>query len=250
MDFDYGFEYALPEVAEDAFMGAVSVIAGIVLLVVLVFMAIGIVCYVLNAVGMYRIAKHRGIHHAWLAWIPVGSNWLLGSIADHYQYVAKQKVTNRRKILLILSAVLAALNSGLLGSSVGMLVSSAEAGANGAAAAILLMALFNLFGTGVLIAVCVFRYIAYFDLYRSCKPKNDVLFLVLSILFSVTTAFFVFACSNSDEGMPAKRAPEAPKQISCEEDGEDCGEEAETAAEETVEEEIPEVEAEVVEDPE
>ena len=35
-------------------------------------------------------------------------------------------------------------------------------------------------------------YIAYYDVFKSCKPKNAVLFLVLSIVFDVTLPFFVF----------------------------------------------------------
>ena len=241
MGYDYGFEYTFPEFAEGAAIGAASLVAAVVLLVMLVCMALALVCYVLKAVGMYRIAKRRGIHHAWLAWIPVGSDWLLGSISDHYQYVVKKKDTGRRKVLLILSAVLAALSSGLLGSFIGTIVSAFRTGPESAFVTILLMALFNICTTGTFIAVAVFRYIACFDLYRSCKPKNDVLFLVLSILINVTMSFFVFACSNSDEGMPAKRAPEANQQIPYDIPSEEP---------ETAEEEIPVVEAEIVEDPE
>lgn len=229
MGYDYNFEYTFPEVAEGALIGAVGIVATVVLLILLVCSALALVCYVLKAVGMYRIAKRRGIHHAWLAWIPVASDWLLGSIADHYQYVSKQKTTQRRKVLLILSIVQAVLCSGYLGSSISTV------------AGVLLMAVFNLCVTGIAIAVAVFRYIAYFDLYRSCKPKNDVLFLVLSILFNVTTAFFVFACSNADEGMPAKRAPAAEQQIPYDMHSEEP---------EASEEEIPVVETEIVEDSE
>jgi len=96
---------------------------------------------------------------------------------------------------------------------------------------------------GLSIAVTVICYIAYYDLFRSCKPGNAVLFLVLSIFFNVTLPFFVFFISNSDEGMPARRTQQPPQQIP----------EEPVAAEEepaVVEEEIPAVEAEIVEDPE
>ena len=56
-----------------------------------------------------------------------------------------------------------------------------------------------------LIAVLVIRYIAMYDLYTSCTPQNNVLFLVLSIFFSVTEPFFVFFIRNKDEGMPPRR---------------------------------------------
>ena len=96
---------------------------------------------------------------------------------------------------------------------------------------------------GVMIALLVFCYIAYYDLFRSCKPKQDVLFLVLGILVNVTLPFFVFACGNSDEGMPARRKPQPAPEILCEE-------EAPAPYAEPQPEEIPVVEGEIVEDPE
>ena len=40
---------------------------------------IGIATYVLSALGLYTIAKRRGLNHPWLAWIPVASAWTVGS---------------------------------------------------------------------------------------------------------------------------------------------------------------------------
>ena len=31
----------------------------------------GIAAYVLRALGLYNIAKRRGINHAWMSWVPV-----------------------------------------------------------------------------------------------------------------------------------------------------------------------------------
>ena len=55
------------------------------------------------------------------------------------------------------------------------------------------------------IVAAVFRYIALYDLYQSCEPGNAVLYLLFSILLNVTLPFFVFACRDSDEGMPARQ---------------------------------------------
>lgn len=57
----------------------------------------------------------------------------------------------------------------------------------------------------VAIAVMVIRYIAMYDLYTSCNPQNNVLFLVLSIFFTVTEPFFLLFIRNKDEGMPPRR---------------------------------------------
>lgn len=242
MGYDYGFEYAIPDAvqgaAEGVAVGAAGVVMGVMMIVYLILMGICIVFCVLNAVGLYRIAKRRGIHHAWLAWIPVGCNWLLGSISDHYQYVAKQKVTKRRKILLTLSLILVASACLLIGGLVALVITvNGNADMTGSILSIALIAGSYLLMLGLAIAIIVFSYIAYFDLFRSCRPEHDVLFLVLSIFFG--TAVFTFACSNYDKGMPAKRVQQPPVQIPYQPE--------EPAA---PVEDIPVVEAEVVEDPE
>lgn len=236
MEFDYGFEYALPDAVGGA---AAGIITGIFLIVYFLAMAFSVISYVLNAVGMYRIAKRRGIHHAWLAWIPVGCNWLLGSISDHYQYVAKQKVKRRRKVLLTLSLVMVGALMAFFGAVVAVAV-SAGAGMDDmrASLGIVLCAVMYLVMMGLGLAVTVISYIAYYDLFRSCKPGNAVLFLILGVIFNVTLPFFIFFISNSDEGMPARRVRQS-EQLPCEE-----------ANAEPKEEEIPIVEAEIVEDPE
>ena len=252
MGYDYGFEYAFPEVvegvAEGAFVGAAGILVAILMLVYFVMLALGVVSYVLSSVGMYRIAKRRGIHHAWLAWIPVGNAWLLGSISDHYQYVAKQKQTSRRKILLILHIILVVVSGGFIGSAVGTILPESAATAT-SVVGVALMTICYLCMMGLAIAIAVFCYIAYFDLFRSCKPKCDVLFLVLGIFFNVTLPFFTFACSGSDEGMPARRVPQPPVQIPYQA-AEVPAEEPAAPQWEPQQEEIPVVETEIVEDTE
>ena len=66
-------------------------------------MLISLAVYVFTALSLYTIAARRGIKNPWLAWIPVGSNWILGSVADQYQHLVQGKITSRRKIMLSLS---------------------------------------------------------------------------------------------------------------------------------------------------
>ena len=57
----------------------------------------------------------------------------------------------------------------------------------------------------VTIALCVIRYMALYDVYRSLDPANAVLYLVLSILFSPTEPFFLFFNREKDQGMPPRK---------------------------------------------
>lgn len=248
MQYEYDFEYMFPEMmegaAEGALVGAAGVFMGLFLLIYFFALAFSVVSYVLSSVGMYRIAKRRGIHHAWLSWIPVGSNWLLGSISDHYQYVAKQKNTKRRKVLLTLSLILMGATLAFAVCTAAMVIATGSmTDDTGMFVAMTLMVVSYLVVMGLGIAVTVVSYIAYYDLFRSCKPGNAVLFLILSVVFNVTLPFFVFFISNSDEGMPPRRSRQ-PEQIPVEEP-------MDTPEEEPVQyEQIPVVEAEIVEDPE
>lgn len=194
--------------SEAALVGFLGTFLVIMLVLLVVLWAYAITAYVLHSLGLYKIAKRRGIHNPWLAWLPVGQAWILGSISDHYQYVAKGKQRNYRKILMGLE--IGVLCLGLVTSLVSGAASFTTSmyGFSGMEAAALGMAgintLMSLLSAAASITYAVFGFIAAYDLYRSCKPKNAVLFLVLSIVLDVTAPFFVFACRNADEGMPPK----------------------------------------------
>lgn len=181
---------------------------------------LNIAAYVLRALGFYTIAKRRGINHPWMSWVPVLDLWVLGCISDQYQYVVKGKNKNKRKWLLGLNIAMwviyivffvffgimmvrvisGAINGAgenqllesMMGSLVGMLVSSLPM-------------------MGLAIAVTVVRYVAMYDLYTSCNPQNNVLFLVLSIFFSITEPFFIFFNRKKDDGMPPRRSEPQPQ---------------------------------------
>ena len=61
-----------------------------------------LVFFIFTAIGLYAIAKRRGIDHAWMAWVPVLNSWTLGCISDQYQYLIKGKNKKRRTVLLVL----------------------------------------------------------------------------------------------------------------------------------------------------
>ena len=181
--------------------------------------ALSVATYVLTSWGFYTIAQRRGIDKPWLAWIPVANVWILGCISDQYRYVVKGEVKNKRKWLLGLNIALAVLyivfcvffgivmfdviTGAMDGISEAMIMKDLMGSMVGMLAATLPM-------LGLAIAVTVIRYIAMYDLYTSCSPQNNVLFLVLSIVFTVTEPFFLFFLRKKDGGMPPRRS--APQQ--------------------------------------
>ena len=176
-------------------MVAVIVLCGLVLFAMLLF-SVG--CYVLSSLGVYTIAKRRGIRHPWLAWFPYGNMWILGSISDQYQYVVKGRIKNRRKVLLAIMIAMIALMVPITAFEI--------MSAFGLKAAMALVVLTYLLLVALAIVGGVFQYMAYYDLFRSCLPENATVFLVLGILFQVTLPFFLFACRKHEKGMPPRKS--------------------------------------------
>lgn len=65
-------------------MGMASVIGVLIAAIVVLVITIGIsvTIYIIGALGVQTLAKRRGMDKAWLAWLPVGQEYLLGKMAD------------------------------------------------------------------------------------------------------------------------------------------------------------------------
>ena len=198
----YEFEHMLEGLDEDivlAVLGVISIVAVFVGLVALVG-------YIFQSIGLYTIAKNRGINNPWLAWLPIGNYWIAGSIADQYQYVVNGQVKNRRKTLLILSVASLVVSSLMESAAVGGAVMfSGEVNMDSLAILGPVGLLADLVTSGLEIATFVFWQIALYDLYTSCNPKNNVLFLVLGIIFGVTIPYFIFFSRKKELGMPPRK---------------------------------------------
>ena len=196
--------------------GVVAGFLGILLGGWVLSMGVGVVLYVLRALGLYTIAQRRELKHPWMAFLPLTDLWILGSISDQYQYVSQGLVRSRRKVLvglgiaaLVISLVCACgyvagivrlmmnlpqleqmtqqqVTSGLLASLGGPLIAFG------------VMAVLALIST-------VLQYVCLYHLFASCRPGQKELFLVLSILIPVSVPILIFACRNQDRGMPPRR---------------------------------------------
>ena len=179
-------------------------------------MLLSITSYVLTALALYTIARRRGLKNPWLAWIPIADCWLLGSLSDQYRYVVKSEHKSKRKILLFFRILITIMLISLIGLLVRLCFHAFGSILWGSMnddqifqilhqAVNLLVVCLPLIG--ISLAYAVFRYMALYDIYKSLDPANCVLFLVLSILFSVTEPFFLFFSRNKDDGMPPRKEP-------------------------------------------
>ncbi len=179
-------------------------------------MLVGLAVYLANAYGIYTLAARRGLQRPWLAWVPVVNAWVLGAIADDYRRRICDELKSRRKILLgtsIAVNILGIVFSVFFIILFVQLIVHGEAPIESPAA---------LAGTGLAFLVCalamlavfivhaVFYYIALYDLYKSCEPRNASAYLVISILISYSQPVFLFVCRNKDEGMKLAQPRPAP----------------------------------------
>jgi hypothetical protein len=146
--------------------------------------------------------------------VPVLNVWIVGSLSDQYRYVVKGQYKSKRKSLLVLNllqlavgAIIAVIcifivtdliSGSIYGFIGGNLLKSIMAPGLAAGGCGLLL-------TGLSIASAVIYYMAMYDIYTSMDPSNNVLFLVLSIIFRVTEPFFLFFNRNKDDGMPPRK---------------------------------------------
>lgn len=199
----------------------------------LLTLAFAVVSYVLHSVGLYTIARRRRIPRPWLAFLPIGGNWILGSISDRYQFVRNKRFRNRKKLLACMEILVYVLEAAIGFAFTSLLVNMQTITVQYlvpirtyfgklvyqnqtvvlppreenilAAEQLILALIFAMFLMSLI--YMIFRYLAYHDYFASCRPDLKVVFLVLSILIPVTLPFFVFACRKHDKGLE-----EQPKQ--------------------------------------
>ena len=226
MSFDFsGFEIASSEAQQ--FVGAV---AGALIVAAILIVLINIVLYVLKSLGLYTIAKRRGIACPWLAWLPVGCEWITASLADQYRKVTSGKATIRRFIIVVLAVIsigLTCFTTTTIGNRSEELTELAEYAEEYGADmdeehALEFMTevfeeLSEILGGVTLVAALssvialasnVYWFVCAGDVYASCCPKNGTMMLVLSFFMPILAPFFFFCNKEKDAGMVPANKPQ------------------------------------------
>lgn len=192
---------------EEMMMSVLLILLGVLAVALLV----SVIFWIISSLSLQSIARRRGIRNAWLAWVPIGNQWILGSIADQYQHLIQGKITSRRKILLWLGLAnfVVSVIGGILSGVIGATAQTEEQ--------MMVFSVVNLVsslgGMALGITALVFCHMSNYDLYRSCDPKNAVTFLVLGIIFPITQPFFYLSCRKKDLGMVVPEIVTAPAEI-------------------------------------
>ena len=168
----------------------------------IILLGAAILMYVFQSLALFKLAKNRGIANYGLAWVPIGSSWLLGKLADDVNICRRNKKTNFARNLLTLNLVyvgsfiaiyIAAI---AIGVSIGMQSSYGGYSASMAPGAVIVLLLLYLVLVGVMIAMIVLNYMALYRVFYGYAEENAVLYLVLSIFVSITQPIFLFIIRN------------------------------------------------------
>ena len=125
------------------------------LVVTIIGVILGIAAYVFTALGLYAIAKNRGMENSWLAWIPIAQFYIIGDIVKELKF-GNSFTIPRMELVLPLGALAAAILSWIpvLGWLVG-------------------------------IAYAVVAVYSLYILYKKYVPEQAVLYTVLFFLFPI-----------------------------------------------------------------
>lgn len=133
--------------------------------------------YILCNFGLWRMASHAGVPHAWLAWVPFGSAYAAGMLAERSVYT----FTGRRSRLALWCPAL----QGIAFMGVLMVLGFAILDMDFGAPVVLALLLCIL---GTLAAAVVYFYALYY-IFKDYAPENAVLYTLLGILFGIYWIF-------------------------------------------------------------
>ncbi len=196
----YNFE-SLLGTEEMAEIGVVLAVYGVIFAFAAV---IGLVFYIFQSIGLYKMAKTLGFAHPWMAWVPLLNTYTLGKIGS--KYIKRDGRPSAKfggwllgleiglfavvvaLIVAVVMTVIGAIGMGTMGTDT---PNSAFLGG----VVSLILTYVGLMGIGI--AYSVVYYIALWRMYAIFSESNATVFLVLSILFDFTTPFFIFAIRNN-----------------------------------------------------
>lgn len=186
-----------------------SIAAGVVIIllfVYLVILGIGIASYILQSLALHTLSKRRGIANPWLAWLPFGNYWIIGSLARDYD---RQKGIHRRwdTVLLILSLVgfalflvvyialivfiiVNAVNNDIYAEAYNEVFISNMLGALLVFYVMLIVALVGMMALQALIYVCIYK------IFESTVPQESLKYFLIYLLVPFAAPICLFICRN------------------------------------------------------
>ena len=176
------------------------VMVGILLVAYLFLILVGIAGYIMNAVALQKIASKRLIQNAWLAWIPIASSWLIGSIADEYD--EKNGIKRKWRVVLLVLSLISVI--GIFAGYIGMVVSVVMMTMQETMSPELPNMIGLFIGAYVFIlvaaivatALSICNMICLYKIFESTVPEKSVKYLLVSLLVPLGQSICLMLCRN------------------------------------------------------
>lgn len=197
--FDYLTELGLPEEVVSFFftffIGAIAVSA-----------VIGIAIYLLESISVYKMAKSAEIKNPWLVFIPVANDWVFGTLAEKYKKKNGTKSARFGIILPVLEGIVFIESIALTiftvisvkeitGYALDAVNTSTEMAPEQFMSLIPVIILYFAL-MAVAIAYAVVFFIALWRVYSSFDKSNATLYIVLSVVFTISVPIILFIIRN------------------------------------------------------
>lgn len=197
--FDYLAELGLPEEVVSFFftffIGAIAVSA-----------VIGIAIYLLESISVYKMAKSAEIKNPWLAFVPVANDWVFGTLAEKYKKKNGTKSARFGIILPVLEGIVLIESIALTiftvisvkeitGYALDAVNTSAEMAPEQFMSLIPVIILYFAL-IAVEISYAVVFFIALWRVYSSFDKSNATLYIVLSVIFTISVPIILFIIRN------------------------------------------------------
>ena len=197
--FDYLTELGLPEEVVSFFftffIGAIAVSA-----------VIGIANYLLESISVYKMAKSAEVKNPWLAFVPVANDWVFGTLAEKYKKKNGTKSARFGIILPVLEGIVFIESIALTiftvisikeitGYALDAVNTSSEMAPEQFMSLIPVIILYFAL-MAVAIAYAVVFFIALWRVYSSFDKSNATLYIVLSVVFTISVPIILFIIRN------------------------------------------------------
>ena len=167
---------------------------------------IGLALYLLESIGVYKMAKSAEIKNPWLAFIPVANGWVFGTIAEKYKKKNGTKSARFGIILPVLEGIVLieaiALTiftvisiKEITGYALDAVNTSSEMAPEQFMSLIPVIILYFAL-MAVAIAYAVVFFIALWRVYSSFDKPNATLYIVLSVVFTISVPIILFIIRN------------------------------------------------------
>ena len=197
--------------------GAIGIILAVIG-VYLIILAVAVINYILTSLSPQRMAKHRHISHGWLAWIPFGGDWIVGSIVDFHD--AQKGIRRKWRVALLVmdlifwvGFIVAYVVLFVSIFSLGMQINGMEylnemeiVGKVLGAILPIYLVLIVVMIVGMAWSFC--RMICMYKIYEGTYPHKALKYMLLSLLVPLASAICLYKCKDMYDGM--KIEPAAP----------------------------------------